>query len=984
MRLGALWIGNEFSTTAAGPTLPGAPTNVVATAGNAQASVAFTQAINNGGSPIQYYTVQSNPGPITATGTVSPIIVPGLTNGTGYIFEADETNLVGTGPWSLYSSSVTPMAPVTSTVAVSNGIYSPLNFIIDAGSAASGKANATYMPATDFFNNARTTNDIGATVFASPGTYTAVDITKQVLDPIGGVQYIGSGLTVTQSGGASNATISAANMASFSLFQSALTAAINAGHNTITCTPGSYTWSSPNYGTQISATGTVTNWIRIIGTGVTLTGTSKGSSSSPQSGTYFFQTGSTNHYLSFENFTLTNGGYAVTVYGGDHLRFNNFTITQCGNSGFNGGNYNGGPASYIEVSNCTLTNCVQNWTNGSPVSWPGALQIGAQYVTIAFNTVSYSGGEGIGPQGLNFWIVGNTIFNTSAPSLYDYGNSYQLYEGNFVYQDKTNQASWFAGTASGGQEPFRLADEHTDNLIGYTYTAGISITVRNNIFWGNGSTPVMTPYFYTSSYTGAPLLHARFENNTIVSTSGGSMLKMQTTTVGAHSDVIIANNICASLSGTATNTSLPTGVTCEYDNWYNTTAGSFAGTGDVTGNPYLNFAYYVATTGTTGNDGLSTTYPVTLAQAQTLMRASSWIKTAYLAGGTYAMSAPLSLTSADNGESWLAYPGQVPVLDGGSATTKAFDVESANNVTIRWLTIQNFTQSGIYFQSTTGTFIDSNTVQDITTPAGLGNNAGIFGGLGNHNLTITHNLVQGVNSNGITCLDSNSTSGTYMSNVSISYNAVYNSMLTDSDGGAISTDNRPYLNTGVLINNNVIGNHGNAGNQTKGIYLDDLSSYTTITNNIVYGTGTDSFQIHGGNNNTIQNNIFDITLSSVLGFYQSTPSQPAGADMTNNVFTENIVYSSANPPSSLWTLSGISNPLVPPVDQTNLYWSTSGTQFVPGAGNGAADTNPTVANPGFVNAAANNYNFVSGPPAITGGSFTPISIASVGPLPNNG
>jgi len=508
MRLGALWIGNEFSTTAAGPTLPGAPTNVVATAGNAQASVAFTQAINNGGSPIQYYTVQSNPGPITATGTVSPIIVPGLTNGTGYIFEADETNLVGTGPWSLYSSSVTPMAPVT--------------------------------------------------------------------------------------------------------------------------------------------------------------------------------------------------------------------------------------------------------------------------------------------------------------------------------------------------------------------------------------------------------------------------------------------------------------------------------------------AYYVATTGTTGNNGLSTTYPVTLAQAQTLMRASSWIKTAYLLGGTYAMSAPLSLTSLDNGESWLAFPGQVPILDGGGTTTKAFDLEGANNVTIRWLTIQNFTQSGIYFQSTNGTFIDSNTVQDITTPAGLGNNAGIFGGLGNHNLTITHNLVQRVNSNGITCLDSNSTSGTYMSNVSISYNAVYNSMLTDSDGGAISTDNRPYLNTGVLINNNVIGNHGNAGNQTKGIYLDDLSSYTTITNNIVYGTGTDSFQIHGGNNNTIQNNIFDITLSSVLGLYQSTPSQPAGADMTNNVFTENIVYSSANPPSSLWTLSGISNPLVPLVDQTNLYWSTSGTQFVPGAGNGAADTNPTVANPGFVNAAANNYNFVSGPPAITGGSFTPISIASVGPLPNNG
>ena len=70
-----------------------------------------------------------------------------------------------------------------------------------------------------------------------------------------------------------------------------------------------------------------------------------------------------------------------------------------------------------------------------------------------------------------------------------------------------------------------------------------------------------------------------------------------------------------------------------------------------------------------------------------------------------------------------------------------------------------------------------------------------------------------------------------------------------------------------------------------------------------------------------------------------------------------------------------------PMISNNLYYDTVGT--LPYSAS-PADTNPTVGNPGFVNAAQNNYNFTSGPPAITGGSFTAISVATVGPLPNNG
>jgi titin len=90
------------------PSVPGAPTGVSATAGNAQATVAFTPPVSNGGSDILYYIVTSNPQGITQTGYTSPITVSGLTNGTAYTFTVTATNMQGTGPASGPSGSVTP------------------------------------------------------------------------------------------------------------------------------------------------------------------------------------------------------------------------------------------------------------------------------------------------------------------------------------------------------------------------------------------------------------------------------------------------------------------------------------------------------------------------------------------------------------------------------------------------------------------------------------------------------------------------------------------------------------------------------------------------------------------------------------------------------------------------------------------------------------------------------------------------------------
>jgi hypothetical protein len=91
--------------------VPDAPSSVVATAGNAQASVAFTAPAPNGGPAITGYTVTSSPGNITASGSSSPIVVTGLTNGTAYTFTVVAANAIGSSVASAASTAVTPLAP---------------------------------------------------------------------------------------------------------------------------------------------------------------------------------------------------------------------------------------------------------------------------------------------------------------------------------------------------------------------------------------------------------------------------------------------------------------------------------------------------------------------------------------------------------------------------------------------------------------------------------------------------------------------------------------------------------------------------------------------------------------------------------------------------------------------------------------------------------------------------------------------------------
>ncbi|HXW78606.1 MAG TPA: fibronectin type III domain-containing protein, partial [Acidimicrobiales bacterium] len=95
-------VSNEASATPA--TLPGAPTGLSATLGDAQVALSWTAPVSNGGDPIISYniyqgTLSGGETLLQSTGSTAVTFTStGLTNGTTYYFEVTAVNGVGEGP----------------------------------------------------------------------------------------------------------------------------------------------------------------------------------------------------------------------------------------------------------------------------------------------------------------------------------------------------------------------------------------------------------------------------------------------------------------------------------------------------------------------------------------------------------------------------------------------------------------------------------------------------------------------------------------------------------------------------------------------------------------------------------------------------------------------------------------------------------------------------------------------------------------------
>ncbi len=119
------------------PTVPNAPTDVIATAGEASATVSWTAPIADPRSPITSYTVTSDPDGVTGVvdGSTTSAIVPGLTDGVAYTFTVAATNDIGTGASSDPSNQV---VPGLATVPMAPGDV--------AATAGDGSASVTWTP----------------------------------------------------------------------------------------------------------------------------------------------------------------------------------------------------------------------------------------------------------------------------------------------------------------------------------------------------------------------------------------------------------------------------------------------------------------------------------------------------------------------------------------------------------------------------------------------------------------------------------------------------------------------------------------------------------------------------------------------------------------------------------------------------------------------------------------------------------------------
>ena len=124
-------IGNSSTTTGNSSGVIGtvsAPTSLVATAGNAQISIAFNQ-VTNGDSVIYYRYSTNGVDYVVNSATTSPVVVTGLSNGTSYTIYLQAVGATnGAGPASA-SVVATPIAPATGPAPVVLG-PPPSTFVV--------------------------------------------------------------------------------------------------------------------------------------------------------------------------------------------------------------------------------------------------------------------------------------------------------------------------------------------------------------------------------------------------------------------------------------------------------------------------------------------------------------------------------------------------------------------------------------------------------------------------------------------------------------------------------------------------------------------------------------------------------------------------------------------------------------------------------------------------------------------------------------
>jgi hypothetical protein len=121
---------------------PGAPTNIVATAGAAQVTLTWSAPSFTGTSPITSYRITSVPLSSTVVTANTTATITGLTNGTSYIFSVVATNSIGNSIAGV-SNSVTPTAPPLKLLVIGDSQVTTVASVISSRLTALGYTGFT-------------------------------------------------------------------------------------------------------------------------------------------------------------------------------------------------------------------------------------------------------------------------------------------------------------------------------------------------------------------------------------------------------------------------------------------------------------------------------------------------------------------------------------------------------------------------------------------------------------------------------------------------------------------------------------------------------------------------------------------------------------------------------------------------------------------------------------------------------------------------
>jgi hypothetical protein len=187
-----------------------------------------------------------------------------------------------------------------------------------------------------------------------------------------------------------------------------------------------------------------------------------------------------------------------------------------------------------------------------------------------------------------------------------------------------------------------------------------------------------------------------------------------------------------------------------------------------------------------------------------------------------------------------------------------------------------------------------------------------------------------------------------------------------TDSGAIYMLGRSDVNTQTTISGNYISSSISSANhpQIVGIYLDDLTSGVTITDNIVADTIDHSLQLHGGSDIDVQNNIFDLGSDSGSSWGWDTAvlfQSMSGYAMSNNTFSHNIITSTSPTPAAYANLDG-GNPTM----DGNFYMDLVNSHFQT-FGDPLNETNAHTGNALFADQAGGDYAMLSNSSALAAG-----------------